>query len=150
MKRALRWTVTVAVALAAVAAFAKIPKLPQTGPEPVYDPATAVEIWGVVVDVRRVPAKALEGVHLDVKTDGGVLDVYLGPSNFVEMFGVTFAKGDMVNVRGSQVRFQGADVVLAREIDRKLETLYLRDESGEPMWKDFALPDTSRPAHAQR
>jgi hypothetical protein len=47
---------------------------------------------------------------------------------------VTFAKGDRVQVTGSKVKFQSADIILAREVRRDQDMIYLRDSQGKPFW----------------
>ena len=103
--------------------------------EPRYDPAAMVDVQGAVTDVREVAApNPMKGLHLSVKSDSGAFDVYLAPMEYLKDFGVTFAKGDRVQVAGSKVKFQGAEVILAREVRRDQDMIYLRDSQGKPFW----------------
>ena len=103
--------------------------------EPRYDPATTVELSGVVVATREVPrGGALHGLHLVVEDGRENVDIYLGPADFMKQFDFTFAKGDQVDVTGSRVKWGGTTVVLAREVRRQSQTLYLRDAGGNPYW----------------
>lgn len=108
----------------------------QPGPaEPRYDPATTVEFYAVVLEIRDVPrGGAMHGIHLMVDTGKETIDVYLGPAEFMKLFDFVFAKGDRIDVTGSKVKFGGATVVLAREVRRQSQTVYLRDASGNPNW----------------
>jgi len=108
----------------------------QTSPaEPRYDPAATVAFDGLVTETREVPkGSPMRGLHLTVDSGKESLDVYLGPMEFMKRFNFTFDRGDRVEVTGSKVKFAGASVVLAREVRRHSETLYLRDSSGNPNW----------------
>lgn len=104
-------------------------------PEPRYDPAATVEFAGVVSETREVPrGTAMHGLHLTVNTGKESLDVYLGPTEFMKLFDFAFTKGDSIHVVGSRVKLAGAAVVLAREVRRQSQTVYLRDSSGSPYW----------------
>jgi hypothetical protein len=46
----------------------------------------------------------------------------------------TFAKGDPIEIIGSNVKIDGADVVIAREIIKGGKTLTLRNAQGVPVW----------------
>jgi hypothetical protein len=112
----------------------------QTAPgEPKYDPAATVEFDAVVTEMREVPrGSAMRGLHLTVDTGKESVDVYLGPVEFMKLFDFAFAKGDRVYVTGSKVKFGGSAVVLAKEVRRQSQTVYLRDSSGNPYWQQGA------------
>lgn len=107
----------------------------KTVAEPRYDTATVIDVLATVEETREVKAGPLQGRHLTVKTEKETLDVYLGPTDFVKMFDVNFAKSDQVQVIGSKVKVDGADVVLAREVRKGEVSLLLRDANGQPNWK---------------
>jgi len=84
-----------------------------------------------------------------VKAKGNTYDVYVGPADFAQKFGVAFAKGNEIRVLGSKMKFEDADVILAREITKgKLArgpggrfvedtTFYIRDDGGAFLiWND--------------
>ena len=48
--------------------------------------------------------------------------------------GLTFAKGDQIEVVGSGVKFGDAGVLLVREVQKDGKTLVLRDANGIPKW----------------
>jgi hypothetical protein len=102
---------------------------------PRYDPAKETTISTTVVEVREVSSEGpLEGIHLDVKMKGETLEVYVGPADFVKLFGVTFNKGDDIDVTGSKVTVDGGVILLGREIRLGHVTLLLRDKDGKPFW----------------
>lgn len=81
-----------------------IPNRPRSEAGPTYDPATVIDVRGTVSAVWEVPAYLpLEGLRLAVKSGWETVDVYVGPTDFVKLFGVTFVKGDKIEVIGSKV-----------------------------------------------
>ena len=112
---------------------------------PSYDPATVIDIMGRITDVWEVPYSSLdslEGLNLAVKSGSETLDVYVGPADFVKIFGVTFVEGDKIEVIGSRVMFGDGDIVLAAEIRIADATMVLRDKEGVPYWRDWGKRHT--------
>ena len=62
------------------------------------------------------------------------VDVYLRPKAFLDDLGVSFKKGDEINLTGSKVKQGAADLILAREVVKGSDTLVLRDDKGIPVW----------------
>jgi hypothetical protein len=108
--------------------------------EPVFNPATMVELQGTITAVRQVPAGSpLEGVHLTVKSKTSTVDVYLAPNDFLKIFKTNFAVGANVRVVGSKVSFANADVILSNEIDIGITEIILRDGGGAPVWQNWGV-----------
>jgi hypothetical protein len=109
-----------------------------------YDTATVVDFKATVTGIREVPkTDPLDGLYLTVKTDtlkSETFDVYVGPTDFVKAFEITFAKGDKIQVIGSKVKIDGVDILLAREVSRQQTTVILRGKNGDPFWKTRAKP----------
>jgi len=104
--------------------------------EPRYDVTTVIDVDATVTDTHVVPPSSpLSGVHLTVKIESETIDVYLAPVDFLKEFDITFSKGDRIELIGSKVKFDGARIVLARQVRREETTLYLRDVNGKPHWK---------------
>ncbi|MBZ5610339.1 MAG: hypothetical protein LAP38_18915 [Acidobacteriia bacterium] len=101
---------------------------------PVYDPSTEKTITGQIQDVQQTQRGRMQGTHLTVKTESETVDVRLGPSDFIQNQGFTFAKGDTVEIVGSIVKVAGADVMIAKEVTKDGKKLTLRDSAGRPMW----------------
>jgi hypothetical protein len=83
---------------------------------------------------------ALNGMHLVVrpessKANAETTDVYLAPDDYLKDFNCHFTKGDRLQVKGSKIKFNGSQVVLAREVRLESTTVYLRDDHGVPYWK---------------
>jgi len=116
-------------------------------PAAARDLITPVDAYGTVTAIREVPAGSpLAGLHLDTKVKGQVVDFYISPLDFAAKYGVKVAKGDYVHIVGTEVKSDGTDVVLAREIDTGLYdgrtgafkvtlTIYLRNDEG-PFWTE--------------
>ena len=101
---------------------------------PKYDVQTEMQMKGTVDDVR-LPSSPKEIVYVVMKTETATtVDVYLCPKSFLDDMGVSFAKGDPITLNGSKVKQGDADLILAREIVKKTDTLVLRDGKGKPVW----------------
>jgi hypothetical protein len=111
-------------------------------PAPVYNPFKEVRVAAVVAGIQEAPANSpLPGVHLTTQTD---VDVYLGPSKFLEKFKTDIPIGAGIEVTGSTVKMGDSEVFLAREVTKGNTTITLRDELGAPVWEHWgAIADRS-------
>jgi hypothetical protein len=102
---------------------------------PPYDPATEITLTGSVSEVT-FPESPMgwKGVHLKLTAGDSVRSVHLGPAAYLEDQGFSFAADDRIQVTGSQVKCQGEDALLAREVVIGERRLILRDETGRPRW----------------
>jgi hypothetical protein len=101
-------------------------------PAPVYNPLKEVRVAAVVAGIQEAPANSpLPGVHLTTQTD---VDVYLGPSDFLDKFKTDIPIGAGVEVTGSTVKVGESEVFLARQVTEGKTTITLRDEGGAPVW----------------
>jgi DNA/RNA endonuclease YhcR with UshA esterase domain len=97
-----------------------------------YNPATETTVKGTVEEVQQIPGqRGGTGTHLMLKTNSGTLDVHVGPTSFVSNQQFSFAKGDEVEVTGSQA---GSNTLIAREIKKDGKVLTLRNQQGIPAW----------------
>jgi hypothetical protein len=101
-----------------------------------YNPSTEKTIKGVIEDVTAASrgSMMMMGTHLSVKTADGLATVALGPASFISSSGFKFAKGDSVEITGSQVTMGGEEWIIAREVTKDGKTLTLRDKDGNPKW----------------
>jgi hypothetical protein len=108
----------------------------KTVPAPRYDPGSVVDLPVTVTEIRDVAGEnGLNGIRLLARTEADApIDVYLGPSDFVKGFEITFVKGDRIQIIGSKIKLASGTIVLAREVRKGSETLYLRDKNGDPFW----------------
>jgi hypothetical protein len=111
---------------------------------PNYDPTRVVTVKGTIEEVQSGMMRSGQmgqmrgmdhmGLHLTLKTGKAPITVLVGPSSFVKEKNFAFAKGDTIEVTGSQVKYDNADALIAREIKKDDKTLTLRNEQGVPEW----------------
>jgi DNA/RNA endonuclease YhcR with UshA esterase domain len=121
------------VVVAMVAAAQK----PENESVPKYDKSTEAVFKGTVDDVkdRECPVSGGMGSHLMLKmADGNVLEVHLSLTKFVRQYELVFHKGDVLEVTGVKVKFEGADTIFARKIKRGEDEFLFRDSDGKPLW----------------
>jgi hypothetical protein len=118
-------------AVASIILFTSVASWAQAASPLKYDKSSEVKIKGVIDDVRTAP----DGyVHLTLRSDKGPVDVALGPEKFLKEMEIVFAKGETIEVLGSQVVVDGAPILLAREVTRNGDIMMMRDEHGKPVW----------------
>lgn len=96
--------------------------------------AQALErVSGTVIKVDNIsqPNRSWTGMHLSLRTIDQVLDVMLGPSDYIESQGVSLQAGDRVTVSGVRT---GTSGMIAYEVQKGDQILRLRTESGVPLW----------------
>ena len=101
-----------------------------------YNSASEVTLSGVIEEVKTMaPAggRGTGGLHLVLNTPSGSAEVHVGPTWFVTSKNVTFSKGDVLTVVGSQGTMAGQEFVVAREIKKGDQVLTLRDSNGFPL-----------------
>ena len=105
---------------------------------PSYDLASELTVRGTVQEVQEFhcPVSGDLGTHLIVQTASGPIQVHVAPGRFLRGNGLSFAKGDQVEVVGSQFKYNGADTLIARKISRGNETFAFRKPSGKPVWAE--------------
>jgi len=121
----------VAVSLLTTFAFSQAP--------PKYDPATETTLKGTVEELKLVPASGPKPVaYLVTKTgpdkDKDAVQVFLCPKSFLDQLGISFKADESIQVIGSKVKTDGAELILAREIVKGGETLTFRFQNGKPAW----------------
>jgi len=116
-----------AVAFLASSAFSQAP--------PKYDTATEGKLKGIVSELKFVPPSGGKPVaYLVIKSGTDSVQVFLCPKKFLEEMGVEFKANDEIEVTGSKVKQDGADLTLAREVVKGGDTLTLRFKDGKPAW----------------
>jgi hypothetical protein len=101
-----------------------------------YNPATVETVSGVVESVDKITPmeKMYSGIHLVLKTDKETIAVHLGPEWYIERQDVRLEKGDMIEVKGSKITFDGKSAIIAAECKKGDSVLILRDSVGVPAW----------------
>ena len=107
---------------------------------PMYDLRTETTIRGTVESVDTVTGAggrgrhALGGTHLTVRSGTEALAVHVGPTAYLAEKGITFAKGDALEILGSRVTIGQESVIIARQVKKGDNTWTLRDALGRPAW----------------
>lgn len=113
------------------------PALSQARPK--YDSATETTIKGTVGELKLVPPTGGKPIaYLVAKTgpdkEKDTIDIFLCPKSFLDEMGITFKPDESVEVKGSKVKQDGADLILAREMLKGGETVTFRFPDGKPAW----------------
>jgi hypothetical protein len=117
------------------AAFALVAPSVLAQSQPQYDAATEANLKGTVEELKLVPPTGGKPVaYLVIKSGDDKTQIFLCPKKFLDEMGVTFAMGDPVQVTGSKIKQDGADLFLAREVSKSGDTLTLRFKDGKPAW----------------
>jgi len=123
------------LALAQAPAPAPAPGAVASGGMPRYDKKTETTLKGPILEVKLVETPGgVQGTHFLLKQGQQTIEVFAGPSVYLTGQGMTFAKGEAVEVIGSKVQVAGIPALLARQIKKGDKTLALRDETGFPAW----------------
>ena len=120
-----------AIALVATSAFSQSP--------PKYDPATETTVKGTVGELKLVPPTGGKPIaYLETKTgpdkEKDTVQIFLCPKSFLDQMGIAFKTDEAIEVKGSKVKQDGADLILAREMVKGGETLTFRFPDGKPAW----------------
>jgi hypothetical protein len=121
-----------AVKFAAIACLATS-TFAQTSPK--YDAATETTLKVSVEQLKLVPPTGGKPVaYLVTKSGQDTVQIFLCPKSFLDLMGVDFKAGEEIQVTGSKVKQDGADLILAREVVKGGDTLTLRFKDGKPAW----------------
>ena len=121
----------VALALIATSAHSQAPLK--------YDPATETTVKGTVGELKLVPPSGGKAVaYLVTKTgpdkDKDTIQIFLCPKSFLDQMGISFKASEAIEVKGSKVKQDGGELILAREMVKNGETLTFRFPDGKPAW----------------
>lgn len=109
-----------------------VPAFSQATPK--YDPRTKTTFKGVVQELKLVPPTGAKPIAYLVLKSPEAGHIFLCPKKFLDDIGVAFKADDAIEITGSKVKQDGADLTLAREVVRNGETLTLRFKDGKPAW----------------
>lgn len=112
------------------------PKTHEEHAVPRYDPAQEVKVTGGVLEIKNYdcPVSGTMGGHLTLQTAEGPVEVHLAPAAFLAEYGISFAKGDKVEILGNKITFHDRPALLARKVFRAQSEYTLRDSKGTPLW----------------
>jgi hypothetical protein len=119
------------IVLAAESAFSQAP--------PKYDPSTEGTVKGTIGELKLVPPTGGKPiVYLVTKTgpdkEKDSVLIFVCPKSFLDQMGIEFKTDEAIEVKGSKVKQNGADLMLAREMLKAGETLTFRFPDGRPAW----------------
>jgi len=99
-----------------------------------YDRTAERAISGTIKSVGAFPAvDGSVGVHIDLKTADGLLEIRVGPAAFIGQNNFWFFADDPIVVIGAQEP-QSDGTVLAKAIQKGSQVLVLRTDAGVPKW----------------
>jgi hypothetical protein len=102
---------------------------------PKYDAATETILKVAVQELKFVPPTgAKPAAYLMTKSGSDAVQIFLCPKSFLDAIGAEFKAGDEIQVTGSKVKQDGADLILAREVVKAGDTLTFRFKDGKPAW----------------
>ncbi|HEV2402417.1 MAG TPA: hypothetical protein VGS27_36140 [Candidatus Sulfotelmatobacter sp.] len=120
-----------AIGVLTSAAFSQAP--------PKYDRATETTLKVTIQEIKLVPPSGGKPVaYLLTKNgpdkDKDAVQIFLCPKSFLDELGIAFKADESVQITGSKVKQDGADLILAREVVKNGETLTFRFQDGKPAW----------------
>jgi hypothetical protein len=103
--------------------------------KPQSNPAPVITVKAKITKVfEHTGKKGWQGAHFLLKTKEGILDVHTGPTDYVKEQGFEFKVGEMVEVTGAKIKYEGTDALIARVVKAGNKVLNLRDDQGVPVW----------------
>ncbi len=100
-----------------------------------YNRASEKTISGIILHVVSMPGKGeAVGVHLDMKTPDGIVNVHLAPAMFIGEKNFWFFADEPVEITGVRASHEGNTAIVARLVTKGGKTLTLRNENGTPEW----------------
>jgi hypothetical protein len=74
-------------------------------------------------------------MYFPLKTKNGVMEVQVGPEEFLAHMNFKIGPGDIVRVLGVPSVVKERNVILAREIRCRRGAIILREDDGAPIWE---------------
>lgn len=104
-----------------------------------FNPDTVATVTAKVVSrgTFTPPDGRYGGVHMKVATSTSAVDVHLGPEWFIANQGFELNPGDVLEVTGSRVTYEGKTAIIASRLRKGGAELLLRDENGIPYWHAY-------------
>jgi len=98
-----------------------------------YDRAAEKSVAGTIKAVVALRADdGSVGVHLDLRTSDGMLDIRVAPALFVGQENFWFFAGEDIVVIGAPVA--GGDALLAKAVQKGSSIFRVRGDDGAPRW----------------
>ena len=100
---------------------------------PTYHLAAELTLTGIVEGMPRVH-QATSPIVVMLRTARQPFDLVLAPASYMAEVGLTFTKGDHIQVIGAKGLLNDDEVVFVREVTKGTRTVALRDLCGAPLW----------------
>lgn len=107
----------------------------QTGsaePFPAYELAKEINLQGTVQKIETVTSAGILGIHIQMQTAKGIVDVHLGSAPVASAKTLGLVTGQSVNITGMMSDSSGSSVLLARVLTTSNHIFILRNEHGLP------------------
>lgn len=106
---------------------------------PKYDASTETSIKVTVIEVKLVPPTGGKPIaYLETKSgpdkEKDAVHIFLCPKSFLDQMGIVFKADEPLEIKGSKIKQDGAEVILAREMVKGGDTLIFRFPNGKPAW----------------
>ena len=106
---------------------------------PKYDASTEATIKVTVTELKLVPPTGGKPLaYLETKSgpdkEKDAVHIFLCPKSFLDQMGIAFKPDEAIEVKGSKVKQDGADLILARELVKGGDTIIFRFPDGKPAW----------------
>lgn len=100
-----------------------------------YDPAEEMTLSGTILHVVSIPAADGVGVHFDLKTPDGLVNVHVSPALYIGQSNFWFFADDVIEIAGVKTFVDGNRSFVARSIKKADgKALMLRGPDGKPLW----------------
>ena len=97
---------------------------------------TMETVSGEVISIGKISLMngVIQGVYVIVKSHEKKITIHLGPVWFIDGQDIKIKPNDEVEVKCSEITYQGKPAIIASEVKKGKEILKLRDEDGSPYW----------------
>jgi len=108
--------------------------LAQSGPI-AYDGSAEVAVSGTILHLVSFPGPdGAVGVHFDLQTPSGLLNVHVAPAMFIGAANFWFFADEQVEIVGTPMAIDGNKSFLAKAVQKGSALLVLRSADGTPKW----------------
>lgn len=101
------------------------------------NPLNVERVSGEVTDKKVITnPDGSSMVSITLSTPSEDIKVLLAPSSYLDASRVGVQIGDTVEIKGSRMQVNGSEMMIASEINKNGNVIPLRDDKGNPMWKN--------------
>ena len=120
------------------------PKVSTVQDEP-YDITQERTFTSEIIRIDPPPCVSMAyfSYHVHMKLGDEIVEVHLGPCQYVEDLKPIFKVGDRITVTGAEASWKSGSrrVITAREVRLDKHVLRLRDAQGKPLWHSYDSSD---------